>query len=841
MYSYWSKKNKKQLSKTEKFMKYPSFGIVPPGIVHGKPNKELSYLKARKKYRLAPFADYDKDGRVNAFDCRPFDSKKHAVSERLKNIPVFSTTEPGLTIGKVFEQAEEYFPEFSRGHRKEEHESQRLESALMRRRELVHEKLPVDKVLGYHKLKPPTGREETVLAHDYIINWLKGRNPVYEYELSPKSPTTITIIEPPETKPEVKEILESRIEKYRKQIEHEKRKEKPSKKEIGIRMGKVKKAESWLLGQKRERPISSALEGKLTEREKDIMGFRVGSAEVPFKAPERISGLTKHIEPHKEMQVYLSDSPIDIMRKSSTRPWADISCERLGGGYDEGIYSDIALRSVVGYIYPKGKKHGVHDPSGRVMLRWGKTEEGLFGMGVEDVTYGQPESMNRPIAYDIQERVLKPRGLTFPQIKSGDYGGYSDVKRDDGVITYEKRKKPHTMDIESAKTRFEEKSKIPLPFAMNLALGTPEEKKVALRSPDLPHSYVKSLAQPTEKVFVRQKVAQREGLEPDIRELLSKDLNVHVLTDLLDKQKNLPEDMIVRLSKNPKLIEYIVQGGYFNNKNQLDIVKEVAKNGSIEQKLFLSYNLRDIPEEVSLILAKQHIKEVDLQLAQKALSPVMLSELLKSKDPEILSLLIENHGSSLKDKDLEKIFPLLKKDRETLRMLATSFISNSLAKKIAKVGGKSIVYKLLLTARVDWEKGTIEDLLSNLNDYELYTMVHDNVISRGNFEPNIRNEILLETLSRRMSRETKLSFLEMITSDRKRKLNKDIAGKIIKYVTSGQVSERKIGIARNLAKNQSIDTWGKVNKSKLTTFGAENDDVVLENLRSNIYFDIEIV
>lgn len=51
------------------------------------PKKKLTYPQAIVRYpRLNPFGDADRDGKLNMFDCKPFDKKKHGKYSQ--NIPI---------------------------------------------------------------------------------------------------------------------------------------------------------------------------------------------------------------------------------------------------------------------------------------------------------------------------------------------------------------------------------------------------------------------------------------------------------------------------------------------------------------------------------------------------------------------------------------------------------------------------------------------------------------------------------------------------------------------------------------------------------------------------------
>jgi len=87
-----------------------NWGITPPMPLGkarkaSKKDKRLNYKQARKKYGIKPYGDYDKDGRLNIHDCKPFDPKKHGVYRKYADRPVHSYAVPGLTQEKVFKKA----------------------------------------------------------------------------------------------------------------------------------------------------------------------------------------------------------------------------------------------------------------------------------------------------------------------------------------------------------------------------------------------------------------------------------------------------------------------------------------------------------------------------------------------------------------------------------------------------------------------------------------------------------------------------------------------------------------------------------------------------------------
>jgi tRNA nucleotidyltransferase (CCA-adding enzyme) len=75
-----------------KIVKFNQAYSIPPKKI---PNRKLTYPQAVLRYpRLCPFGDADKDGKLNMFDCRPFNMKKHTtVSFKNKKINIETPAE----------------------------------------------------------------------------------------------------------------------------------------------------------------------------------------------------------------------------------------------------------------------------------------------------------------------------------------------------------------------------------------------------------------------------------------------------------------------------------------------------------------------------------------------------------------------------------------------------------------------------------------------------------------------------------------------------------------------------------------------------------------------------
>jgi hypothetical protein len=125
----------------------------------------------------------------------------------------------------------------------------------------------------------------------------------------------------------------------------------------------------------------------------------------------------------QKTRIVITTDPLEILRKSSTRSWAEESCERIGGNFDKGPFSDIANNNAIAYVFFGDNK----EPSARVMMRWCESDKGKTDIGIEPIMYprGRPYQF---MIYDAISQILKEKGFgdydecITPYI----YEGYSD-------------------------------------------------------------------------------------------------------------------------------------------------------------------------------------------------------------------------------------------------------------------------------------------------------------------------------------------------------------------------------------------------------------------------------
>lgn len=98
-------------------------------------------------------------------------------------------------------------------------------------------------------------------------------------------------------------------------------------------------------------------------------------------ASDAISGRYNITPSH---DIVITNDPVQIFMKSTGRSWEKESCERVGGQYESGIFSDIEWCNLVAFLY---KKQETENPIGRVMIRTCNTDKEEPSFGIEPIWY----------------------------------------------------------------------------------------------------------------------------------------------------------------------------------------------------------------------------------------------------------------------------------------------------------------------------------------------------------------------------------------------------------------------------------------------------------------------
>jgi len=160
------------------------------------------------------------------------------------------------------------------------------------------------------------------------------------------------------------------------------------------------------------------------------------------KAAASLVGLYPFDDKH---QIGISNTAIDIFMKSTGQEWEQESCERVGGQFDAGIYSDIEWCNLVAFIYANDEDM----PIARVMIRTCETDDGNPSFGVETVYYTNEGRMPLSEGGDIDGirlvninialfKIIEEKGFAVDYdacTTPYEYAGYSDRAHRGGGVT----------------------------------------------------------------------------------------------------------------------------------------------------------------------------------------------------------------------------------------------------------------------------------------------------------------------------------------------------------------------------------------------------------------------
>jgi hypothetical protein len=364
MKNYWSIKPIKLQKKPLGTFKVPNFTTLKPvetfSLTPKKINtpqnvkkKDMSYAQAKRAFpRLSPFGDYDKDFRVNMYDCRPFNPLMHKVPEGYEDRVVPSYARPNVTWKALWEEAERKLPHiFTTGDSVEEENSLKLKDALLKREETLKKfkesqggkDLPFKDLVGIYRCGTvEVDRVQTQLTQHLLLKFLKTCHPTknfsFDYDDEPKI-VTVT---------------------------------------------------DYATGETSRANVSQYLPQK-------------------NQTPPHIQNLLTLFSPTTNVTIQITDYPIDILQKSTVVSTAEKkgrgvkygvedldwkSCETKGreqlglAGFDAsgGCECDIEFNNAIAWFYLGDKQPGKDFPQGRVMLRWGTTTgdwKGTPDVGIE--------------------------------------------------------------------------------------------------------------------------------------------------------------------------------------------------------------------------------------------------------------------------------------------------------------------------------------------------------------------------------------------------------------------------------------------------------------------------
>jgi len=655
-------------------VKFSTFGLTETPVPR-KPNKNLSYPQAKMRYSgLSPFGDWDRDGRVNIFDCRPFDFYRHKVPKEHSAREVKTYARPGATFYDIFRDAEEQLPRLynqskaeknnflghfgsrygSRKHENWEDEySDRLTDALMGR-ESVHSS-PVQDIVGTYTIDIPLHPGKIMGIFEYLDETLSRIYPNKEFIFSLEDPTAAKVIdyEIPigqpgrESRQRLGRIF-SELEDDIKTLE---------------KLGK-------LYEQSKAYPKTLKQVGFHRPDELDIS--KLTSVDFLKRNLKHMRGLMNELQSRGKAYIVISDYPVDILRKSSNQGWR--SCERLTpwegdnhpfdlkhekcpncsewgrGQFEAGPFSDIKNWHAVAYYYLGGKKPGKGvRPSGRTMIRWGYnqyTEEP--DIAIEGTIYplnagdglgaGRDRELAAFLLYKLQE-ILQKKGYSKGDNIEAEIGeAYSDTGKDryDGRVLYETGifRKPSVNPTQTVHD-----------WKKSFASGAPEASFIPFLSTESEPGIIKGISRhkrlpkgrigaysrhPEEKI--RYEITQRtEKLEPEVQERLIKDPVSTVRTGILSYRKYAPD-----VGEEIDIYRDIPE----------EKRKEILSNANVASNIL---HRKNIPEDILNLLVGHKDYTIRKQFANKQdISLNYIKILLKDDNPEVLSALIDQHNEKIK-------------------------------------------------------------------------------------------------------------------------------------------------------------------------------------------------
>lgn len=176
--------------------------------------------------------------------------------------------------------------------------------------------------------------------------------------------------------------------------------------------------------------MNSAIEKRIHHRKDHYAKFCVAS--------DKICGYYYKSKMH---YIIITNDPLDIFMKSTGRSWERESCERIGGSYEDGIFSDIEWCNLIAFIY---NVNDANNPIARIMIRTCETSDGEPSFGIEPIWYtvrgkmdfngaARLDGMLIKSASQFLISVIKQQGFDMDYERCNTeyvYHGYSDREQD---------------------------------------------------------------------------------------------------------------------------------------------------------------------------------------------------------------------------------------------------------------------------------------------------------------------------------------------------------------------------------------------------------------------------
>jgi len=676
-------------------VKFSNFGINKNPVPR-QPDKNLTYPQAKRRYSgLSPFGDWDRDNRLNMFDCRPFDFFRHKVPQEYSERRVPSYSAPSATFASIFKDAEEQIPDVFTDEYEDEY-SEYLTNSLLGRSELKSS--PFKDIVGIYSINIPSNVGQTSLVLEYIDKTLSSLYPNKEFVPIPGDPTKLTVFDYDKQPGEKGQRYDAKISDIITRIEKE--------------VNQMKKASQY-----------------------DKTDFSQGSTiKYLEKTIKELRSLMTQLVPHDKVKVWITDYPVDILRKSTRQGWR--SCERLDpydrGEYEMGPFSDVENWNAVAYFYMGGKEPKQDNASARVMLRWGRDERGKPEIGIERDVYPlsktgvSEESTLASYLIDGLQEILRSKGYGTREFTTDVCEAYSDIAGGSGRVRYRPYPRPEASvtDIHAFKRGFAGKRKVPKPFIPFMMRESDIEiVKPLARQETLPSPYVSKLSR--HPVWsIRSEVAKRKELPEPVISRLAEDPTRQVKTSLLtytefeegrpvEKFRELPRETIKKILSDTDVAYDLACRTNLSDK----LIKLLAGHKADQVRRQIARR-SDLPDSVIKKLSKDKIDEVKLTLIYSHPRKIrQMPEVLESLARGSLSV---KRGLLKNISDLpDNIIKIILKDADVVtkqNIASVSYIPTEVALFLSKDKDAGVLYNLMCngSALTNMDAKDKQKIISNI-------------------------------------------------------------------------------------------------------------------------------
>jgi len=673
----WGMKPQKKMRFTNTFR---PMSLVPKrNPIPSRPNKNLSYPQARKKYgsALSPFGNWDKDMHINMFDCRPFNPLMHRVPEEYKDRKVKSYAKPGQTWSDVWDFVEDNIPHAFKKNREEEY-SNMMKFALLDRERTFERAgdLPFKDVVGvYHRGKVRLDVDQTSLVQYYISRFLREVHPNKDFEFYEDDPSKVKVYD------------------HERDMVYENRK------------------------------VSGYFPKKTPPHIRNLLTLLAPYASVTIVITDDPG------EVARKSAVVTSKDPYKLAYTSCETPARGLYDGGTTYGAHVGPYSDIRYGNAIAWFY-MGKDIKNKCPVGRVMLRWG-TKSGRWtdtkSIGIEyypgrhqtpkDVDelwyresrargfYGSISAgLARALIGELQD-ILKEKGHYSHTIRTPyEYEGFSDLTfGSDRYITYtpiQRQRAQRSTDIRDIKWNYLQKDKLQKPFMYQFATD-----------PDS---------------AVRKELARRRDIDEPIKIKLAQDENIGVKLALLENPTTIPREAIDYMYSEGG--ETLLSNLMYRSETPFKMKRGIISRSTHHAVRLAQAGGESLDPETRQILLHHRNFKVRREFAKRQdLTDNEIQELLNDSSAYVLQNIIGNKLVKLTPEQFKK-FIKSRHRMVKMKMARLKYISDEDLLELAKDSDDDVRDQVL--RRTNIPPKTLEYILMNYPPYDLSYILRTKFIPR---------------------------------------------------------------------------------------------------------------